>query len=124
MFRAVLSIATLGAALTIVTAAVAETPEIAAGRRLAERNCGGCHAVGAGASPHEAAPPFRDLHHRYPPGGLPQILQEGMIAPIDTQEEGSVPVHPRMPQVELGPDEVFELIAYLRSLEPQAGRAR
>lgn len=117
-----ISVAGLAASLLAIgTCALAETPEAAAGRRVAQRNCGQCHAIAAGPSPLKDAPPFGELHRRYPPGGLPRLLQKGMIAPIDTQEEGSVPLHPRMPQAPLGPDEVFELIEYLHTLEPHGG---
>lgn len=120
MLRLVSIAAVAFGVLAVASSAAAETPEASAGRRVAQRNCGGCHAVAAGPSPLKDAPPFAELHRRYPSGGLPQLLHEGMIAPIDTQEEGSAPMHPRMPQAPLGPDEVFELIQYLRTLEPGA----
>ncbi len=90
------------------------------GKQVAERSCGGCHAVSHGPSPMAGAPAFSDLHRRYPVGGLPQLLQEGMVLPSDRmQEEGSRYTHPRMPAVQLGPDEIEALTAYLRSLEPK-----
>jgi mono/diheme cytochrome c family protein len=111
--------------LTVWAGAVhAETPEVSAGRRVAQRNCAECHALDKGPSPLADAPPFAELHRRYPRGGLGQLLSEGMLAPIDTQEEGHVRVHPRMPQAQLGEDEVFELVEYLRSLEPRRSRRR
>jgi mono/diheme cytochrome c family protein len=94
-------------------------PEEAAGRRIAQRECGACHAVDEGDSPLPEAPPFRLLHRRYPVGGLDQILREGMLAPADPQEEGRPAGHPRMPTVALDIDERDALIAYLRSLEPR-----
>ncbi len=101
-------------------AALAADPpyQVAAGKLIAQRNCGVCHAVGVGPSPLAAAPPFRELYHRYPPGGLEQILEEGMLAPTEPPEEGAPRRHPRMPQFTLGPDEVANLKAYLKSLEP------
>jgi mono/diheme cytochrome c family protein len=89
-----------------------------AGLRLAQRHCGGCHAVAAGTSPLADAPPFRDIHRRYGPDGLRGLLSEGMIKPSPMPEEGSVRTHPRMPMAELGEDETADLVAYLRSLEP------
>jgi cytochrome c len=65
------------------------------GKRLAQRHCGGCHAVAAGASPLADAPPFRDIHRRYGPDGLRGLLSEGMIRPSPMPEEGSVRTHPR-----------------------------
>lgn len=89
------------------------------GQRIAQRSCGGCHAVADGASPMADAPPFRLLHRRYPAGGLAQLLEEGMLPPDTIQEEGSRPSHPRMPTATLDSDEVSALTAYLRSLEPK-----
>jgi mono/diheme cytochrome c family protein len=89
------------------------------GQRIAQRNCGICHAVDARPSPLADAPPFATLYRRYPPGGLDQILTEGMLAPSRPPEEGSPDHHPRMPMVELDEDEVAQLKAYLRSLDPR-----
>lgn len=105
-----------GAAAPAPAAPVAAT--VAYGERIAERSCGGCHAVADGPSPLSDAPPFRTLHRRYPAGGLAQLLEEGMLPPTTMQEEGSRPTHPRMPVATLDPDEVSALTAYLRSLEP------
>lgn len=92
--------------------------DIVAGQRLAQRHCGSCHAVAKGASPLDDAPPFRTLHKRYRAGGLAELLREGMLQPLRTPEEGSPRRHPRMPMAVLGEDEVAELTAYLKSLEP------
>ena len=126
MLRSILMAGVGVAWLAVAAPAAAESPEVSAGGRLAQRYCGGCHAVaaGPGRSPLADAPPFRDLNRRYPPGGLPQILKEGMIAPIDTQEEGAITRHPRMPMAELGPDQVFELTAYLQSLDSRSPTRR
>ena len=122
-----LALASIAALLLLASAAEAsQASRIAAGRVVARRNCGGCHATGQGASPLAGAPPFRELYRRYPAGGLEQLLQEGMLAPEEAPEEGSARRHPRMPQVSLGPDEVANLKAFLQSLEPgrQAARRR
>jgi mono/diheme cytochrome c family protein len=103
-------------------AAQPASDKVAAGERVAERSCGGCHAVAGGPSPLADAPPFRDLHRRYPAGGLRQILQEGMLQPTAPEEEGAPSRHPRMPMVGLGVDEVDELTAYLHSLEVASRR--
>jgi len=101
-----------------VSGAHAGPAQAEAGKRLAQRHCGGCHAVAAGASPLADAPPFRNIHRRYGPAGLRGLLSEGMIKPSPMPEEGSIRTHPRMPMAELGEDETAELVAYLRSLEP------
>lgn len=96
------------------------------GQVIAQRNCGTCHAVDARPSPLVDAPPFATLYRRYPPGGLDQILTEGMLAPSRPPEEGSLDGHPRMPMVALDDDEITQLKAYLRSLDPRprSGRDR
>ncbi|MDB5437908.1 MAG: cytochrome [Caulobacteraceae bacterium] len=101
-----------------VSLARAETPDVAYGHRLAQSTCGACHAVGAGASALEDAPPFRDLYKRYGPGGLEALLTEGMLAPDPLPEEGSIPRHPRMPSFTFDVEQRKALIAFLHSLEP------
>ncbi len=77
------------------------------GERLAGEYCAACHAVGVGgASPMAEAPPFRTLHERYPVTFLQEALAEGLVT-----------AHPAMPAVELDPDQIRDLIAYLESLE-------
>jgi mono/diheme cytochrome c family protein len=81
--------------------------DVARGQVLARTRCAACHAVGpTGASPMTAAPPFRDLHTRYPVRFLQEALAEGLTT-----------AHPAMPPVELQPDEIRDLIAWLESLE-------
>jgi len=110
----------IGACTLTSAQAQRPSPGESSGKRIAERNCGGCHAVGPGRSLLADAPPFRTLHDRYPRGGLDQILEEGMLRPSRVPEEGSPPSHPRMPTADLGDDEVADLKAYLRSLDPRA----
>jgi mono/diheme cytochrome c family protein len=87
---------------------VRETPDVAAGRRLAERHCAACHAVeGPGPSPLADAPAFRDLPARFPVRRFTRAYRGGLF-------EG----HPRMPPVELGPDELKELAAFLSHTRP------
>lgn len=77
------------------------------GRRFAEANCSHCHAVGRfGDSTLPLAPPFRKLHESYPVEDLEEALAEGIVTG-----------HPSMPQFQLAPDQIKDLIAYLKSLE-------
>jgi mono/diheme cytochrome c family protein len=113
------------AALLLTTAAHApawarQGPAIAAGRRIAQQNCGECHAVGRGPSPLPDAPPFRLLYQRYGSRTLGDLLQEGMLA--GPRDEAAQPMHPRMPVVKLDPDQVSDLTVYLASLEPRRRR--
>lgn len=78
---------------------------VAAGHSLAQRHCAGCHAVDGGKSPLSDAPPFSRLPQRFPLGRFTEAYGDGMF-------EG----HPRMPRIELGPDELSELAAYLNTL--------
>ena len=72
-----------------------------------QTRCAACHATGlTGASPMAEAPPFRELHTRYPVRFLQEALAEGLTT-----------AHPAMPEVELQPDEIRDLIAWLESLE-------
>ncbi len=77
------------------------------GETLARNLCARCHAVTrTGSSPLHAAPPFRDLHHRYPVEDLGEALAEGIRTG-----------HPAMPEFRFDPDQAQDLIAYLKSLE-------
>ena len=72
-----------------------------------ETNCARCHAVGkAGDSPLPQAPRFRELHKRYPVENLAEAFGEGIVTG-----------HPSMPEFVLEPDQIDDLLAYLRSLE-------
>ncbi len=87
--------------------AEASAESVMRGQVLAQTRCAACHAIGpTGASPMAAALPFRELHTRYPVRFLQEALAEGLTT-----------AHPAMPQVELQPDEIRDLIAYLESLE-------
>ncbi|MHB2210846.1 c-type cytochrome [Methylobacterium sp. CM6257] len=87
--------------------AAARERQVQQGETLALNNCARCHAVGrTGASPWSEAPPFRDLHTRYPVEDLGEALAEGIRTG-----------HPSMPEFRFDPDQAQALIAYLKSLE-------
>jgi mono/diheme cytochrome c family protein len=121
MFHRSILLLTAVSVLAVGAAQAATSTDVIAGRRIAQENCGGCHAIGPGRSPSPAAPPFRNLYHRYRPGGLNRLLQEGMLADT-SQEEGSIALHPRMPSRRLDPDQVASLKAFLHSLDPRRSR--
>jgi hypothetical protein len=54
------------------------------------------------------APPFRELHKRYPVEDLEEALAEG----ISTR-------HPAMPEFRLEPSQIDDFIAFLKSLEAE-----
>ena len=87
--------------------ALALTPSEQRGFQFVKTNCSQCHAVGRyGDSPLAIAPPFRTLHENYPVDDLAEALAEGIVVG-----------HPSMPQFQLEPDQVDDVIAYLKSLE-------
>lgn len=78
-----------------------------AGRAIAERLCSRCHAVGAtGDSPLSAAPAFRTLGRHWPVDNLAEALAEGIVTG-----------HREMPQFELTPVQIDELLAWLRLIQ-------
>jgi cytochrome c len=77
------------------------------GRVFVQTHCSSCHATGlTGASPLAIAPPFRELHKRYPVESLAEALAEGIVTG-----------HPTMPEFRLDPGQIADVIAYLKSLE-------
>ena len=80
------------------------------GHAFAEKNCATCHSVGReGSSPYQPAPPFRTLHLKYDVAGLAEAFAEEIIVAHNGPRQ--------MPQFMLAPDEIDDLIAYLKSLE-------
>lgn len=74
---------------------------------LAKEHCSRCHAIDKfGDSPLTIAPPFRDLHLRYPVEDLAESLGEGIRTG-----------HPTMPEFRFDPDQIENFIAYLKTLE-------
>ena len=96
-------------ALTLITLtpAAAASPQEQRGKTFALNNCAKCHSIDrVTASPLTIAPPFRTLHKRYPIETLSEALAEG----ISTG-------HPTMPAFQLDPDQIGDLLAYLKTLE-------
>jgi cytochrome c len=101
-----LQVAILTLGLIGAESAEALDPREQRGFNFARTNCATCHEIGKiGASPVAEAPPFRDLHTRYPVEELEESLAEG----ISTG-------HPSMPEWRLDPGEIGDLIAYLKTL--------
>jgi mono/diheme cytochrome c family protein len=85
----------------------AEPNDVELGFIFAREHCATCHAIlKTGESPEKLAPPFRDLHLRYPVEYLAEALGEGIRTG-----------HPMMPEFQLDPDQIESLIAYLKTLE-------
>jgi cytochrome c len=99
----------LGAFLSLAGSAVlAQSPAAQRGLTFVRVHCAQCHAIDrVSDSPLAVAPPFRTLHLKYPIESLERPLAEGIIA-----------AHPSMPQFRLEPDQIRDVIAYLKTLEP------
>ena len=96
-------------ALTLIslTPAEAASPDQQRGKTFALNNCARCHAIDrVGQSPLKIAPPFRTLHKRYPIETLAESLAEGI-------QTG----HPTMPEFRLEPDQIHDLLSFLKTLE-------
>jgi cytochrome c len=88
-------------------AAAQSSPAAQRGLTFVRVHCAQCHAVDAvSESPLTIAPPFRKLHRKYPIENLRGPLSEGIVVG-----------HPTMPQFRLEPDQVGDVIAYLKTLE-------
>jgi cytochrome c len=93
--------------VVMMTSAVAASPGEQRGRTFAITHCARCHSITkVGPSPVAIAPPFRDLHHRYPVETLSEAFAEGIVTG-----------HPTMPAFQLDPDRINDLLSFLKSLE-------
>lgn len=97
----------LAITLITLTPAMAASPQQQRGKTFAINNCAKCHAIDkVSPSPLKIAPPFRTLHKRYPVETLAEALAEGI-------QTG----HPTMPEFQLDPGQIGDLLAYLKTLE-------
>lgn len=102
-------LASILVALSTATAASAQStsPSEQRGRTFAATNCARCHSIDrVGPSPLAVAPPFRELHKRYPIETLSEAFAEGIYTG-----------HPTMPAFQLDADQINDLLSFLKSLE-------
>lgn len=93
--------------LLLITPALAAPTAEQRGKAYARTNCARCHAIDRRSeSPLKIAPPFRTLHQRYPIDTLEEALAEGIYTG-----------HADMPAFELDPDQIHDLLSYLKTLE-------
>ena len=105
-FRHVAALLTLAASLGTANAQPLD-PSPQRGLNFVRANCARCHSIDkVTASPITVAPPFRDLHKRYPVESLEEALGEGIVTG-----------HPMMPEFRLDPGQITDLIAFFKSLE-------
>ncbi|KAB0267835.1 cytochrome c [Microvirga brassicacearum] len=98
------------ASIAIATSAavMAQEGRVQRGLVFVRTHCAQCHSIGRfGDSPLAEAPPFRTLHTRYPIENLAEAFAEGITTG-----------HPSMPEFQLDPAQINDLIAYLKSIEP------
>ena len=101
------AIALLAGVAALASAGAGAAQSLSHGAALLQRNCAICHAVGAtGDSPRPGAPAFRELYKRYPVENLSEALAEGILTG-----------HPQMPEFRFTPEEVSDIIAYLKSIQ-------
>jgi len=93
--------------LMLATPALAMSPAEQRGKTFALTNCARCHSVDrVSQSPLKIAPPFRTLRLRYPAETLGEALAEGVVTG-----------HPTMPEFKLDPDQIHDLLSYMKTLE-------
>ena len=107
MYRTILSGALFTALLfTQGISSRADPSLVDQGRELADLNCATCHNIEkTGASPFEAAPPFRTIPEKYDPTELEEAFVEGIVVG-----------HPAMPEWEMTPEQASALSAFIASL--------
>lgn len=100
---------TAGAALLLAAQVEAADRESEfRGRRLAEANCYGCHAIALyDESLDERAPPFREMAMR----SDFEVLRQDMAGDLFLR-------HPEMPDFEPTPGQIADLVVFIESLAP------
>jgi mono/diheme cytochrome c family protein len=100
-------LACLGFTILLIGSANALSPAEQRGKTFVLTNCARCHSIDrVTESPLSIAPPFRVLHLRYPVESLAEAFAEGIYTG-----------HPTMPAFQLDPDQINDLLAYMKSLE-------
>ena len=81
-------------------------PSVQRGATFAQTNCSRCHSIDKiSPSSLPLAPPFRDLHLKYPVEDLSESLAEGIVTG-----------HSNMPEFTLDPGQIDDFINFLKSL--------
>jgi mono/diheme cytochrome c family protein len=82
-------------------------PDQQRGLTFVRVHCAQCHSIDkVTESPLRIAPPLRTLHQRYPVESLEEALAEGIVTG-----------HPSMPEFRLPPDQINDVIAFLKTLQ-------
>ena len=91
----------------VASSALAQQPDLATGKRIAEQDCAFCHSIQATVpkSPVAQAPTFEAI------AALPSTNELSLRVFLRTSHAG-------MPNIMLKPEEIDPLIAYIVSLKP------
>jgi mono/diheme cytochrome c family protein len=94
-------------ALLLMTPALAASPAEQRGKAFAQAHCARCHSIDhMTKSRLQAASPFRTLHLRYPVETLGEAFAEGIYTG-----------HAAMPSDQLSPDQIHDLLSFLKTFE-------
>lgn len=97
------------AALSATISQPLQAQDIRAGKETATKLCSGCHSIEkTGESPKSKAPPFREFAARWPLENLEEALAEGIVVG-----------HKIMPEFELNPDQITDLLTYIGTLSDE-----
>jgi mono/diheme cytochrome c family protein len=111
MIRSLVALALLASTMPVLAQAssAARAHAVARGKAIAEKACASCHAIGrVGRSPLGEATPFRDIGRKYPISNLEEAFGEG-----DTAN------HKGMPDFSFTPQQVADLLDYIRAVQPR-----
>lgn len=99
-------VASLIASLTFAAAppALAASSLFVKGKAIAARYCGGCHAIGPGASPHSDAPPFHEIAGRLSLDNLEDMFADAVAS------------HAQMARVSLSHGQLEALAGYVAAM--------
>ena len=107
LIRGGMAVALIVVAMLEAASAQSIGPAEQRGLNFVRANCARCHAIDrVSPSPFALAPPFRELHKRYPVESLQEAFAEGI-------QTG----HQNMPEFRLAPDQIGDVIAFLKTLE-------
>lgn len=103
--------------LLCAASALAEPGSVSRGRAFVKEHCSSCHAIGpTGRSPYKPAPPLRTLGDKHDVEGLAEAFAEGVIVGHKGKRQ--------MPEFVLQPNEIDDLIAYLKWLRSKSRKHR
>lgn len=111
LIRAMLLVAIGGTMVVTFARAQGDARDLVRGEHILRENCADCHAIGLeDESPYAPAPPFRTLSENYPVQMLEEALGEGILVAHEGVRQ--------MPELSFSPEDVGDIVAYLKSIQP------